>query len=481
MTLNIKFGTDGWRGVIADDFTFDNVDIVSKATCDQFQEDLKNDKKLKNLVYIGYDRRFLGEEFAKRVASIFSQNGLTVYLYNQDVPTPMVSFDVKHNMAVGGIVITASHNPPKFSGFKIKQSNGCSASKEYTDKIEQRIKIIDTAAICTSENSSFKIIEPSKDYFNFIKATVDLEKLKKLNEVVIIDSMHGCGNDYVEKLLSGGKIKVKTIRGDVDVNFGGINPEPMMPQLDPLSREVVSNKAFIGLATDGDADRIGAVDENGDYINTHKILAILLYYLVEKKKLSGGVVLTFSQSVLVRKMAEKYGLRLYEVPIGFKYIADLMIKEDILIGAEEANGVGSKLHAIPERDGIFNALLLLEAVTSFNLKPSQLIEKIHSEYGAFYYDRIDVHIPSTSLGKDFVEKLKSDPPKEIGSRKIVNVKTLDGTKLIFEDESWLLFRASGTEPVLRIYSEARSKNMVSSFLKTGVDLFKSSTKCLSNA
>ncbi len=472
MVKGIKFGTDGWRGVIAEDFTFENVELVSNVCADQFLEDLDKNKKLNNLVFIGYDRRFLGREFAERAALIFSEKGLNVSLYNKDVPTPMVSFDVKKQNAVSGIVITASHNPPNFSGFKIKLPDGCSASKSYTDLIEKRLSNISVEVDVKAGFKPASTIDPSKDYSGFIKKTIDLDKLKNINETVIVDSMHGTGGDYIESFLKNGKIKVKTIRGDIDVNFGGVNPEPMMPQLLPLSDEVLKSRALMGLATDGDADRVGAVDENGEYLNTHKLLAILLYYLVEKKKLSGGVVVTFSQSVLVKKMAQKYGFKVYEVPIGFKHIADLMIKEDILIGGEEANGIGSKLHFIPERDGIFNALLLLEAVNSFGLKPSQLVKKIHDEFGAFYYDRVDLHILSSQIGIDFVEKIKLAPPKEVNNAKVKELQALDGAKLVFEDDSWLLFRASGTEPLLRIYSEGRSKEFVEKMLKSGQNLFE---------
>ncbi len=476
MKTQIKFGTDGWRGVIAKDFTFENVTFAAQASGDQFLDDLKTNNKLKNLVFVGYDRRFLGKEFAIRVAKVLVQKGLNVCLYKEDVPTPMVSFDVKKNSAVGGIVITASHNPPEFSGFKIKHSSGCSAPKEYTDKIEKRLNSLELInADSLSEINNFKIIELSNDYINYLKTTIDLEKIKSLNEIVIVDSMNGCGSNYIEKLLSGKNLKVKTIRGEIDVNFGGINPEPMMPQLEPLSKEILATKAFIGLATDGDADRIGAIDEKGEYITTHKILAILLYYLVEKKKLSGGVVLTVSQSVLVKKMAQKYGLKIYEVPIGFKHVADLMKTQDILIGGEEANGIGSKLNFMPERDGIFNALLLMEAINSFNMKPSQLIEKLHKEFGAFFYERTDLHIPSPEVGKSFVEKVRNSPPNEINGLKVKEIQPLDGTKLIFEDDSWLLFRASGTEPLLRIYSEGRTKENVVKMLRFGEKMFNERT------
>ena len=483
MSSNIKFGTDGWRGVIAEDFTFENLRIVASATAEQLLEDIKNSKSgvtplIENLVYVGYDRRFLGKEFANCIAKVFSNKGLNVNLYNSDVPTPMVSFDVKKNNAAGGIVITASHNPANFSGFKIKQPTGASAAKDYTSKVEARINNLNNSQFSALSSQSFNLINPSKDYIDYVRKTIDLEKLKNLNETIIVDPMHGTGNHYVENLLSGGKLKIQTIRGEKDVLFGGINPEPMMPQLNPLSEAVLKNNAFIGLATDGDADRVGAVDEKGNYINTHKILAILLYYLVEKKKLSGGVVLTVSQSVLVKKMAKKYGLKLFEVPIGFKYIADLMLKEDILIGGEEANGIGSKLQFMPDRDGIFNSFLLFEAINSFNMKPSQLIEKLHQEFGAFYYNRVDVHIPNTNLGKEFVEKMKSNPPKEVNGLKVKDVVTLDGTKLIMEDESWLIFRASGTEPLLRIYTEALSQENMKKNLLFGEDLFKGKAKVI---
>lgn len=472
MHTEIKFGTDGWRGVIAEDFTFDNITLVSQACAEQFLDDLSVNKSLKNIVFVGYDRRFLGKEFSERVSNVLSSYGLNVNLYSTDVPTPMVSFDVKKSNAVGGIVITASHNPSHFSGFKIKQSYGCSAHKDYTDKIEQRFKNLSPQFLAPA--SKFNVIRPSIDYISYIKETLDLEKLKSLNEFVIVDSMYGCGANYIENFLSEGKLKIKTIRSERDVTFGGMNPEPMMPQLNCLSKEVIKNKAYLGLATDGDADRVGAIDENGEYINTHKILAILLYYLIEKKKLSGKVALTVSQSVLVKLMAKKYGLEVYEVPIGFKHIADLMLKDDILIGGEEANGIGTKLHFIPERDGIFNSLFLLEAISSFNLKPGQLIQKLHNEFGTFYYDRIDLHIPTSQVGINFVERLKSTPPKEVNNITVKELQTLDGAKLIFEDDSWLLFRASGTEPLLRIYSEAGDKNLVNKLLKAGEELFKKS-------
>lgn len=493
MKSKIKFGTDGWRDVIAGGFTFENVSLVSLAVVDQFLEDLQRGEAtspLQNIVFVGYDRRFLGKEFASCVAQVLSHKGLNVNLYSQDVPTPVVSFDVKKNNAVGGIVITASHNPPEFSGFKIKQSHGCSASKEYTDKIEKRLDEVRARPAegearqrrhGVPQQKKYKSIDPSQDYIDFIKKTIDLEKIKNLNETIIVDSMFGCGANYIENLLSGGKIKVQTIRSERDVNFGGMNPEPIMPQLSVLSKEVIKNKALIGLATDGDADRIGAVDENGEYITTHKILAMLLYYLVEKKKLSGGVVITVSQSVLVKKMAEKFGLKFYEVPIGFKHVADLMLKDDILIGGEEANGIGCKLHFMPERDGIFNALLLLEALASFNLKPNELTEKLHKEFGAFYYDRIDLHISNIDLGKEFVKKIKENLPKELNRLKLKNLNTLDGAKLIFEDESWLMFRASGTEPLLRIYSEGRSKENVGNMLQIGESLFREISEGITKA
>lgn len=471
MKGEIKFGTDGWRGVIALDFTFNNVRLVSDACAKQFLDDLKNNRGVKNTVFVGYDRRFLSKEFANCAADVLSQNGLGVKIYEEDVPTPMVSFDIRDNSSVGGIVITASHNPPEFSGFKVKRPSGASASSDYTTKIEKRINAKEFPGLRAQVPGQITWIDPSKNYLDYIRSKIDIERLKKINETIIVDPMHGTGDGYVEKLLSGGKIKIRTIRSNRDVNFGGMNPEPMMPQLQLLCDEAIRNNAFIGLATDGDADRFGAVDERGEYINTHKLLSILLYYLVEKKKLSGGVVVTVSQSVVVKRMAKKYGLKIYEVPVGFKNIAELMLKEDILIGGEEANGIGCKLHAIPDRDGIFNSILLLEAISSFGLRPSELIANIYNEFGNFHYGRIDLHIPKVELGKEFVDLIRSNPPKEINGLKVKDVSNLDGVKLIMEDDSWLLFRASGTEPLLRIYSEVLGNKHLAKNLSFGENLF----------
>jgi phosphomannomutase len=465
--MSIRFGTDGWRGRIAREFTFDNLEIVAQATAEQFLA--HNPSNADPLVYVGHDRRFLGRDFAICVAEVMAGNGLKVRLYDDYVPTPMVSYDCFHANARGGVVITASHNPPEFSGFKIKLPFGGSAAPEYTAQVEARLEKRPPRKISLRQAIAAGLAEwtsPSPAYLKRLPEIVDVDRLKAFDGEVIVDSMYGAGGRYIENFLKGGKLRVWTMHAERDPYFGGVHPEPMMPQLQPLSDEIRARGAFLGLATDGDADRIGAVDDAGEYINTHRMLAILTLYLVRKRGLSGGVVRTFSQSVIVKRIAESYGLKLYETPVGFKHIGALMQTEDILCGGEESNGLGCKLH-IPERDGVFNGLLFFEAVLAFGKKPSQLIADIEREFGTFVYDRIDVKLDHIDQGLNVVETLTSAPPKSVAGFDTVDMQTLDGVKFILADESWLLFRASGTEPLIRIYSEATSREKMRALLAFG--------------
>lgn len=465
--MTIKFGTDGWRGRIAREFTFDNLDIVAQATAEQFLADADNGTA--PVVFVGHDRRFLGEAFAARVAEVMAANGLNVKLYDDFVPTPMVSYDCFAAQARGGVVITASHNPPEFSGFKVKLPFGGSAPVEYTTKIEARLGQNAPKAISLREGLADGRIErvpQSKAYLDRLAEIVDVETLKAFDGEVLVDSMFGAGGDFIERTLTGGKLKISTMRTDRDPYFGGIHPEPMMPQLQPLCDEIVKRGAFLGLATDGDADRIGAVDDLGRYINTHRMLAILALYLIRKRGMTGGIARTFSQSVIVKRIAEKHGLKLYETPVGFKHIAALMLTEDILCGGEESNGLGCKLH-IPERDGVFNGLFFLEAVLAFGKKPSELIADIEAEFGTFVYDRVDLKLEKVEQGLRVVDILKNTPPQQVAGFEVVDVQTMDGVKFILEDESWLLFRGSGTEPVIRVYSEATSREKMQQLLDFG--------------
>ncbi|MBO0797498.1 MAG: phosphoglucomutase/phosphomannomutase family protein [Blastocatellia bacterium] len=466
----IKFGTDGWRARIAEEFTFSNVELVSQALVDYLKSEKTNGELT---LLVGYDRRFLSEQFAKRAAEVIAGNGIRVDLFSHDVPTPLVSFEVKRRGLDGGVVITASHNPPEFNGYKFKAPFGGSATPRITNEIEKRIGATNPRRIALEEAKGIaRIIEPADDYRHHLESLISLKDLKKADTLVIVDPMHGTGGRWVENLLSGGKIRVETIRAERDPLFGGVLPEPMPWNLELTARTIRERGALMALVTDGDADRVGAMDENGGYINTHQILMILLLHLVRRKRWKGSVVRTFSQSVIVKRIAESYGLRLFETPIGFKYIGEIMLDpaNDFLIGGEESGGIGVRGH-IPERDGIFNSLLLLEAVLAAGKNPSEIVRDIWQEFGEFHFERRDLHVP-IEAGLKLVSDLREKTPARFAGDKVAHIATLDGTKLIFEDESWILFRQSGTEPVLRIYCEATSVEKMSRMMDEGEKLAK---------
>jgi phosphomannomutase len=462
----IRFGTDGWRAIIAQEFTFANVERVSQAYAAYLSEQATSSGA--NLVVVGYDRRFLSDKFARRACEVLVGNDLRIALFPHDVPTPLISWAVKVLQAIGGVVITASHNPFDFNGFKIKAAWGGSATPETTLQVE---KLLDASTARCAEivSEGAELLGPAvESYRQQIESYIDLERLRTARGTLIVDPMHGTGGRWVEGFLSGGTLKVETIRADRDPLFGGVNPEPIDRNLSALKQRVIDSQALLGLATDGDADRVGAVDEHGQTMTMHDVVPLLLLHLARARKMTGGVVRTVSQSILTRRIAVAHGLPLYETPIGFKYIAELMLKEDILIGAEESGGIGVKGH-IPERDGILNSLLFLEAVITAGKPPSQMLRDLHEEFGEFHFGRRDLRV-EVQAGKAFVSRLASQPPTRLGGDEVVNVETLDGTKLEFGDESWLLFRQSGTEPVLRIYSEATSVAKMNRLLDEGVAL-----------
>ncbi|MDX6613365.1 MAG: hypothetical protein QOD75_2551 [Blastocatellia bacterium] len=463
----IKFGTDGWRAEIAREFTFANVERVAQAYADYLTSEIKN-PQTESLVVIGFDRRFHSENFAQRVAEILTGNGFPLAMFSEPVPTPLVSWAVKDQSATGGVVITASHNPPHFNGFKIKAPWGGSASPETTAAVE---KLVDSSPAkrkeFTNSASNERLQDSLRSYRAQVESYIDLDRLKRAAVSVIVDPMHGSGGSWVESFITGGQLKVETIRALRDPLFGGINPEPIDQNLAALKARVSATNSIVGLATDGDADRVGAVNERGETMTMHEVVPLLLLHLARERKMTGGVVRTFSQSVLTKRIAEAHGLKVYETPIGFKYVADLMLRDDILIGAEESGGIGVKNH-IPERDGILNSLLLLETILVAGKPPSELVREMHREFGEFYFGRRDLHM-DVRRGQDFVQRLAVDPPAVIGDEKVSGLETIDGTKLMFADESWLLFRQSGTEPMLRIYCEATSQAKRDRLLGLGVE------------
>lgn len=510
----IRFGTDGWRAVIAEAFTFANLERVAQAYADyliqqsaaqgqgpnapsllkqlvdvgQISQEEADTSLFRNvilkaegekasqaaqaqapLVIIGYDRRFLSEKFAVCAAEVLRGNGLRVAMFEEAVPTPLVSWAVKDAGAKGGIVITASHNPPEFNGFKIKAPWGGSASPEITSAVEA---LVDSQAPRRQSDAmphESEMLQHAIDSYRAqIASYIDLERLRRTRLKTIVDSMHGSGGRWVESFLEGRDLRCETIRAGRDPLFGGVNPEPIDRNLAPLKSRVRETGAILGLATDGDADRLGAVNELGETMTMHEVVPLMLLHLARERKMRGGVVRTFSQSVLTKRIAVAHNLPVYDTAIGFKYIADLMLKSDILLGAEESGGIGVKGH-IPERDGILNCLLLLEAMITSGKPPSQMVKEMHREFGEFYFGRRDIHC-EVGQGQELVSKLATSPPNDVAAFRVMDVETLDGTKLLFEDESWLLFRQSGTEPALRIYSEATSVAKMNSLLAEGEQL-----------
>jgi phosphomannomutase len=471
----IRFGTDGWRGLIAGEFTFANVERVAQAYADYLlrrgeegEESPGDGETAAPHVVVGYDRRFLSEQFAQTTCEVLHGNGLRVSAFEGDVPTPLVSWAVREAGAAGGVVITASHNPAYFNGFKIKAPFGGSATPEMTLAVESRLDAAEPRRESLPAGTGEDLAPYARSYRQQISSYIDLDLLKRTDASVVIDPMHGTGGRWVEGFLRGGALRAETIRAERDPLFGGVAPEPIDRNLAPLKRRVREAGALLGLATDGDADRVGAVNELGEAMTMHEVVPLVLLHLARRRGMAGGVVRTFSQSVLLKRIAAAHDLPLHETPIGFKYIADLMLREDILIGAEESGGIGVRGH-IPERDGLLNSLLFLEAVVSSGKRPTELVSEMHREFGEFYFGREDLHA-EVSRGLSLVEQLGASPPVGIGGEEVVGVEKTDGTKLLFADESWLLFRQSGTEPVLRVYSEATSREKMRALLGAGAVL-----------
>jgi phosphomannomutase len=459
----IRFGTDGWRAIIAREFTFANVERVSQAYADYLLSLIN--KTRDGLVVVGYDRRFMSEHFARRAAEVLFANGFKIALFSEAQPTPLISWCVKELSAAGGVMITASHNPAEFNGFKIKAPWGGSAAPETTAAVEKWLDVNPPKRVGFSDDGQHLLEPVTESYRAQVSSYIDIERLLKAEARVIADPMHGSAGHWFQSFLENGQIQVETIRAYRDPLFGGVHPEPIDSNLGLLKQRVVEAKALVGLATDGDADRVGAVNDRGETMTMHDVVPLLLLHLARERKMTGAVVRTFSQSVLLKRIAAACNLELYETPIGFKYIAELMLKKDILIGAEESGGIGVKGH-IPERDGVLNSLLFLEAIIAAGKSPSAMLAELHREFGEFHFGRLDLHM-DTIRGAEWVAALGEQPPAKVSDYVVTEVQTMDGTKLVFDDESWLLFRQSGTEPVLRIYAEGTSVEKMNALLDAG--------------
>lgn len=461
--MQIKFGTDGWRGVIARDYTFDNLSLVAQATMDYLNREGLGNKGL----VIGYDRRFLSRDFARRVAEIAAGNDIKVRLTEDYAPTPTVSWAVRESGAGAGVMITASHNPPEYNGFKVKEAFGGSALPLTTKILEEIIfynmennrRVVAVPYGDALERGLIELFDPREGYFHQIGRYVDLDLIAKAGIPAVVDPMYGAGAGYIPQLLPS----VDEIHTIENPAFGGLAPEPIAQNLQELSALVKSGKYRVGLALDGDADRIGAVDEKGDFFSSHCIFTVILRHLIEYKKMTGDVVKTVSTTRMIDLLAHKYQLQLCETPIGFKHICDLMLQRDILMGGEESGGLGVKGH-IPERDGILLGLLLLEAMAVSGKGLRQMLEETMDEIGHFHYRRIDRHIEAAAK-ESLIKRLSMNPPVTIDGRVVVSTCFSDGFKFIFDNGEWLLIRPSGTEPVLRLYSEALSEDQVDRFLR----------------
>jgi alpha-D-glucose phosphate-specific phosphoglucomutase len=472
MSSPIKFGTDGWRGIIAADFTFDNVRICAQAVAGY----LKQHRLDKRGLVIGYDTRFASEDFAAAAAEVMAGNDVKVHLCLRAAPTPVVSFAVPATKSAGGIVITASHNPGSWNGFKYKSQDGASAPENVTSQIEENIDSLIRRGVSVKRlalDTALKrgvvdYMDPSPVYFEHLGRFVDLEKLRRQKLNIVVDPMYGAGIGYFKAILQGGDLKVAEINAERNPAFPQIQPEPIARNLTRLSRSVVARKADVGLATDGDADRIGIIDEKGRFLTQHQVFALLCLYLLEARGERGAMVRTLTSTMMVSRLGELFDVPVYETPVGFKYVAPLMMKRNAIIGGEESGGYGFRGH-VPERDAILAGLYFLDFMAETKKTPSQLLDYLYSKVGPHYYDRRDFHI-SAANRRTIVQRLASNPPKKLAGSRLTRIDTTDGFRFFLGDESWLLIRFSGTEPLVRVYAEAESIERTGELLDEGEKL-----------
>jgi alpha-D-glucose phosphate-specific phosphoglucomutase len=464
----IKFGTDGWRAIIAEDFTFENVRICAQAVASY----LKDNKLTPGGLVIGYDTRFASEDFARAAAEVVAANGIRVYLTTRATPTPVVSYGVIARKASGAIIITASHNPAEWNGFKIKTAGGASAPTKVITQVEDNIAQLFSRRrvrrMPLDEAKSQGLVEDvdlAPVYLEHIGKLIDLNRLKRASIRVVIDDMYGAGIGYLSTLLGGGNLKTVEINGERNPTFPGIQPEPIAANLARLSDTVMKQRANVGLATDGDADRLGIIDESGLFLTQHQVFALLCLYFLEIRGERSSIVKTLTSTDMLYRLGEMYNVPIYETEVGFKYVAPIMINENSMIGGEESGGYGFHDH-IPERDGILAGLYFLDLMIKTGKTPSELVAYLYSKVGTHHYNRIDVHFPAEQR-EAITKRINDQPPEAIAGVKVSRIDTRDGSRYMMQDGSWLLIRFSGTEPVLRIYAENGSLDRVKELLEAG--------------
>jgi phosphomannomutase len=460
---DIHFGTDGWRAVIADDFTFANVRRIADATGSVFAADSPG-----GLMLVGYDTRYEGPAFAIAAARVLAAHGLKVLVSDRFLPTPALCWATAHSEACGGIMLTASHNPAEYNGFKIRLADGGSAPPSFTSRVEAALPAEDPGVDKAGD------IEPANlvaEYLDAIKAFVDADAIRAASMSVVVDPLYGAGQGYLAATLRELGVDVVELHAEPNPGFGGLHPEPIPPHIDELGHAVVDLGRSAGFCTDGDADRIGAVDENGAFVNPQRIFSIVLRHLVEDRGMTGSVVKTLSTSVLLDRVGRHLGLEVITTPVGFKFIYEHMVAGGVLIGGEESGGIGIPAH-VRERDGLLMALLLAETMAQHGRSLGQLVEDLFALTGPMEYRRVDLKLDQAT--KDaFLSAVPTLAPSQLAGRQVLEVVRTDGVKFIFPDDTWLLLRPSGTEPLVRVYAEAATTGEVDELLAAGEALVMS--------
>lgn len=464
--MPIKFGTDGWRALIAEDYTFDNVRLCAQGTAAFLKAHQLDSRGL----LIGYDTRFGSEDFAAAVAEVATGNGIPTYLCDRAAPTPVTAYNLVAREGGGGVVITASHNPRQWNGFKYKPHYGGSASPEIVTELEGYIEdaeksgTVQRMPLAEAEAQGLlEYIDPEPTYLGHIATLVDVEAIRNAGLDVIVDVMHGAGAGYFSKLLEGGSTRITEIRSERNPSFPGMaQPEPLAHNLQGLMEEVQDQTADVGLATDGDADRLGVVDDNGKFVTTLDTFALLCYHQLEVLKNTGPLVRSITMTSMIDKLGELYEVPVFDTPVGFKYLGPIMMREDALIAGEESGGYAFRGN-IPERDGILSGLMLLDLIVKTGKGVTDLMEELTAKVGPHFYDRLDLKFDESQRSA-ILSRIQKAAPSSFQGRKVEQIDTRDGYRFVLEGGYWALIRFSGTEPLLRIYAEADSPANVQAFL-----------------
>ncbi|CAN5368781.1 phosphoglucomutase/phosphomannomutase family protein [soil metagenome] len=457
--MKIRFGTSGWRAIIGDEFTFENVRKATEAICSYLKESFSDDERT---LIVGHDSRFMGERFAAVASEIAQRKGFRVLLCNHPTPTPTISHAIRNNKAVGGINFTASHNPPEYQGIKFSTSDGAPALPEITKQIENNIE--NTPNVIDRDGGSIEEFDARPDYLDDLKTKIRFDDIAEAKGRFSYDALWGTGRGYLDKILRDYGLEVETIHDWRDVTFGGKSPEPSEKQVGELIETVKSKNLTLGLATDGDGDRFGVIDSNGVFIEPNQLIAVLTDYLAESRGWTLGVARSVATSHLIDRVAKDRGLKLYETPVGFKFIGELINEDKIILGGEESAGLSIRGH-YPEKDGILACLLAVETVTVRGKSLTEQLDELYKRVGKLESGRIGVKL-TEDVARKLKEKLSQEPSK-IGGRKIEKINRMDGVKFIFDDESWMLMRPSGTEPLVRIYAESEDRQDLEVLLEQG--------------